>query len=97
MRLGYQSLYARHNINLITCYSFQASPVLLSRALQTLTFKMRFLCFKTQSISQAKSKQACVLLQDQKKTEEMFYLFYMKVNYLTGQLRCLRVVVKPGG
>lgn len=36
-----------------------------------------------------------MLLQDQKKTEEMFYLFYMEVKYLTHQIHCLHAVVKP--
>lgn len=94
MRLGYLRQTQHKSDN---SYSFQTSPVLTSRALLTLTFKMRFLLFKTQPISQAKSKQACMLLEDQKNTGEMFYLFPVKVKYLAHQLHHLHAVVKVIG
>lgn len=94
MRLGYLRQTQHKSDN---SYSFQTSPVLTSRALLTLTLEMRFLLFKTQPISQAKSKQACMLLEDQKNTGEMFYLFRMKVKYLACQLHCLHAIVKAIG
>lgn len=69
-RLSWSLCQTQHKSN--SLYRFQASPILLGGALLTLTFKMRFLCFRLSLLAKKRANKPLCFYKIKRKQKRCF-------------------------